>query len=200
MLNCNNDFIKLYEELSQLNEKWYNSEEYSGRLWYSDSEFRFRDFMRNISTSGLKGVRLVIAPDFYLVANAEEFDHMMMCEAAEEELGIVVPADVESTTCGIPKCTDFELANYEINDLKQAAMEDPDDESLQKYLNYDAEKDYKGNLIADYGTFELDLYQFNSKNYPSYKSKIINAKYFEDSETYRVLKPMLKRIYIYGEN
>ena len=26
------DFISLYEELSQLNEKWYNSEEYNGRL------------------------------------------------------------------------------------------------------------------------------------------------------------------------
>lgn len=194
------DFMSLYEELSQLNEKWYNSEEYSGRLWYSDSEFRFRYFMRNISTSGLKGVRLVIAPDFYLIANAEEFDHFTMCLLAEEELGIDVPDDVESTTCGIPKCTDFELANYEIKNLEQAAMEDPDDESLQKYLNYDAEKDYKGSLIADYGTFELVLYQFNSKSYPDYKSKIINAKYFEDSEIYRVLKPMLKRIYIYGEN
>ena len=194
------DFMSLYEELSQLNEKWYSLEGYNERLWYSDSEFSFRDFMRNISTSGLKGVRLIIAPDFYLAANAEDFDHMMMCEVAEEELGIEVPDDVESTTCGIPKCTDFELANYEIKDLKQAAIEDPDDESLQKYLNYDAEKDYKGNLIADYGTFELDLYQFNSKSYPSYKSKNINAKYFEDSEIYRVLKPMLKRIYIYGEN
>ena len=26
------DFISLYEELNQLNEKWYNSEEYNGRL------------------------------------------------------------------------------------------------------------------------------------------------------------------------
>ena len=194
------DFMSLYEELSQLNEKWYSLEGYNERLWYSDSEFSFRDFMRNISTSGLKGVRLIIAPDFYLAANAEGFDHFTMCLLAEEELGIEVPADVESTTCGIPKCTDFELANYEIKDLKQAAMEGPDDESLQKYLNYDAEKDYKGNLIADYGTFELDLYQFNSKSYPDYKSAKVNAKYFEDSETYRVLKPMLKRIYIYGEN
>ena len=194
------DFMSLYEELSQLNEKWYSLEGCNERLWYSDSEFSFRDFMRNISTSGLKGVRLIIAQDFYLAANAEGFDHFTMCLLAEEELGIKVPTDVESTTCGIPKCTDFELANYEIKDLKQAAMEDPDDESLQKYLNYDAEKDYKGNLIADYGTFELDLYQFNSKSYPSYKSKNINAKYFEDSEIYRVLKPMLKRIYIYGEN
>jgi hypothetical protein len=156
--------------------------------------------MRNISTSGLKGVRLVIAPDFYLVANAEDLDHSMMCDAAEEELGIDVLANVEFTTCGVPKCTDFELANYEIEELKQAAMEDPDDESLQQYLNYDADKDYQGNLIADYGTFELNLYQFNSKSYPSYKSKRTNAKYFEDSETYRVLKPMLKRIYIYGGN
>ena len=79
-------------------------------------------------------------------------------------------------------------------------MENPDDESLQMYLNYDVEKEYKGNLIADYGTFELDLYLFNSKSYPGYKSKNPNAEYFEDSETYRVLKPMLKRIYIYGEN
>ena len=200
MLNYNNDFISLYEELSQLNEKWYNSEEYSGRLWYSDSEFRFRDCMRNIAKSGLKGVRLVIATDLYLAANAEESDHEIMCDAAKEELGIVIPANVEFTTCGIPKCTDFEMANYEIEDLKQAAMEDPDDRFFQMYLNYDAEKDYKGNLIADYGTFELDLYLFNSKSYPGYKSKNPNAEYFEDSETYRVLKPMLKRIYIYGEN
>lgn len=194
------DFISLYEELSQLNEKWYNSEEYNGRLWYSDSEFSFRDFMRNISASGLKGVRLVIAPDLYLVANAEEFDHEIMCDAAKEELGIVIPANVELITCGIPKCTDFALANYEIEDLKQAAMEDPDDEFFQKYLNYDVDKDYRGKLIADYGTFELSLYQFNSKSYPDHKSKNPNAEYFEDSETYRVLKPMLKRIYIYGEN
>lgn len=156
--------------------------------------------MRNISTSGLKGIRLVIAPDLYLVANAEEFDHAIMCDSAKEELGIVIPDNVELITCGIPKCTDFALANYEIEDLKQAAMEDPDNEFFQMYLNYDAEKEYKGKLIADYGTFELSLYQFNSKSYPGYKSKNPNAKSFEDSETYRVLKPMLKRIYIYGEN
>lgn len=200
MINCNNDFIKLYEELSQLNEKWYNSEEYYGRLWYSDSEFRFKDFMRNLHASGLKGVRLLVAPDFYLIANAEEIDHSVMQEIATDELGLAYPAEVEALTCGVPKCTDFELANYEIEELKQAAMEDPEADDLQKYLNYDAEAEYKGMLIADYGTFELCLYQFNSKSYPSYKSRKTNAKYFEDSETYRVLKPMLKRIYIYGEN
>lgn len=34
MFNYNNDFINLYEELSQLNEKWYNVEYdgYNGRL------------------------------------------------------------------------------------------------------------------------------------------------------------------------
>lgn len=122
-----------------------------------------------------------------------------MCTAAEEELGVDVPDDAESTTCGVPKCIDFETANYEIENLKQDAIENPDDESIQQYLNYDADKDYQGNLIADYGTFELDLYQFKSRSCPGFKSSIINAKYFEDSETYRVLKPMLKRIYIYGE-
>lgn len=199
MINFDSDFLKLYEELSQLNEKWYKLEDYPGRLWYSDSEFRFKDFMKNLPKSGLKGVRLVIAPDFYLVANAEELDHGMMCDAAEEELGIQVPANIESTACGVPKCTDFEVANYEIDELKWMAMEDPEDESLQMYLDYDADKDYQGSLIADYGAFELNLYQFNSKSYPNYDSGRPNAKYFEDSETYRVLKPMFKRIYIYGE-
>lgn len=199
MINYDSDFIKLYEELSQLNEKWYNLED-SGRLWYSDSEFQFKDFMRNLPKSGLKGVRLIIAPDFYLAANAEDFDHVMMCNTAEDELGIKIPADIESTTCGVPKCTDFEIANYEIEELKWMAMEDPEDESIQKYLNYDADKEYQGSLIADYGTFELNLYQFKSKSYPNYDSGNPNAEYFEDSETYRVLKPMLKRIYIYGKN
>lgn len=157
--------------------------------------------MKNLPGSGLKGVRLVVAPDLYLIANAEDLDHPTMCAAAEEELGLEVPKieEVELTTCGVPKCTDFEMANYEVEELKQYAIDYPEDESRQHYLNYDADKDYQGNLIADYGTFELNLYQFKSKSCPSFKPKKINAKYFEDSETYRVLKPMLKRIYIYGE-
>lgn len=184
--------------ITKLNEKWYNIAAYGDRLWFSDSAVTFKNFMQSISSSGLKGIRLCIAPDFYLVASAEDYNHDLMISTAEEELYLDIP-DTEDTTCGIPKCTDFELGNFEINELKQAAEENPDDETFADYLNYDAEKDYQGALIADYGTFELNLYNFKSKTCPEYTPRHEYTTYFEDSETYRVLKPLLKRIYIYGK-
>jgi hypothetical protein len=194
------DFMKLYEELSNLNEKWYDDAEiWGGRLWFSDSAIEFKNFMRNLSSSGIKGVRLCIAPDYYLAANAEDFQHDTMIEAARDALYIPAPNNIEYTTCGIPRCTDFELGNLEIERYKQYALDDSDDEALTKYLNYDAAKDYIGTLVADYGTFELSLYNFKSKACPEYVSDREHAAYFEDSETYRVLKPLLKRIYIYGQ-
>lgn len=197
------EFMELYEELDKLNttlnERWYNLPEYECRLWFSDSEVQFRNFMKNISSSGMKGVRLVVAPDFYLVANASDIDHFTMETAAAEELYLDVPNNLEKTTCGIPKCTDYELGNYEIEFLKQEAQENPDDEDLAMYLNYDSEKEYQGMLVADYGTFELSLYAFKSKTCPEYVPVSQDFDYYEDSETYRVLKPLLKRIYIYGK-
>ena len=193
------DFMKLYEKLNTLNEKWYDIEAYGDRLWFSDSAVEFKNFMRNLPSSGLKGVRLCVAPDFYLVANAEDYNHDTMETTAEEELYLDVPI-TERTTCGIPRCTDFELGNFEIRELQQSAIENPDDPFYDKYRNYDAEKDYQGMLVADYGTFELSLYGFKSRECPEYKPTYQYATYFEDSETYRVLKPMLKRIYIYGKD
>ena len=38
------EFMKLYEELEQLNEKWYNIESYNRRLWFSDSAIEFKNF------------------------------------------------------------------------------------------------------------------------------------------------------------
>lgn len=192
------DFMKLYEQLGTLNEKWHDIEVYGDRLWFSDSAVEFKNFMRNLSTSSLKGVRLCVAPDFYLVANAEDYSHNVMETTAEEELYLEVPS-TEKFTCGIPKCTDFELGNFELRELQQDAIENPDDDFYKKYIDYDVEKDYQGMLVADYGTFELSLYNFNSKEYPEFKSEYKYATYFEDSETYRVLKPLLKRIYIYGK-
>jgi hypothetical protein len=193
------NFMKLYDKLSQLNEKWFNSEDYWGRIWFSDSAVQFKNFMMNLNTSGMKGIRLVVAPDFYLVANAADFNHDMMIEVAEEEFYLDVPETRELTTCGIPKCTDFELENYETAELKQEAEDNPEDEDLAKYLNYDPGNDYQGMLIADYDTFEIALYNFISKACPNYVSKNNKTKYFEDTETYRVLKPLLKRIYIYSK-
>lgn len=195
------DFMKLYEKLSQLQEKWHKVDtewDETYRIWFSDSAIQFKNFMQNLSSSGLKGIRLCIAPNFYLAANAEDLNHDMMEDLASENLYVTVPS-TEKITCGVPRCTDFELGNFEIEQLKQAAEEYPDDEDYQQYLNYDAEADYQGTLVADYGTFELSLYNFNSKACPEYVSDRKYATYFEDSETYRVLKPLLKRIYIYGK-
>lgn len=184
----------------KLNEKWHTIDAWgSNRLWFSDSAIKFKNFMQNLHSSGLKGVRLCIAKDFYLVADAQDYSHDHMIELAEEELYLEVPSRVEGFTCGIPKCTDFELGNYELADLKQYAIDYPDDADFIKYLDYDADKDYQGRLIADYGTFELSLYAFNSKAYPDYIVRTKDFPYFEDSETYRVLKPLLKKIYIYGK-
>lgn len=178
------NFMKLYERLSNLNddgsltEKWHNSEDHNGRVWFSDSAIQFKNFMQSLSSSGMQGVRLIVAPDFYLAANALDLNHDMMLEIAEKELYLDVPHPraCEFYTCGIPKCTDFDLGNsYETG----------------------SENNYQGVLVADYGTFELSLYHFTSKTCPEYTA---NHKYpyFEDSETYRALKPLLKRIYIYG--
>ncbi len=199
------DFMSVYEKLNKLDltEKWYRSESkhFHGNLWYSESPIQFLNFLRNLPNTNLKGVRLVVAPDLYLAANAEELNHYMMCSIAKEELFLEVPAEVENTTCGVPKCTDFELANFEIEELKQMYLDDPSGfEDLSKYANYDAKKEYQGYLIADYGIFELNISLFKSKAYPEYKSHNSNATFFEDSETYKVLKPLFKRIYIYGKD
>ncbi len=193
------DFMKLYEKLSTLNERWHRLEEYDGKLWYSDSEIQFRNFMKNLPSSGMKGVRLIVAPGLYLAANASDMAHDYMIDAAEEELFINVPDGAEWLTCGIPKCTDYDLGNYEMAELEQSALENPDDDFYAQYRNYDSAKEHMGELIADYGIFELHLYNFISRTCPEYKSKYGMADYFEDSETYRVLKPLLKRIYIYGK-
>lgn len=192
------EFMKLYEELGQLNEKWHTLEDRDARIWFSDSAVAFKNFMRNLPSSGFKGVRLCVAPDFYLVANAEDLCHYAMEEAVKEELYLDIPK-TEWATCGIPKCTDFDLGNYELAELIQDAQDSPDDDFYDEYRNYDTEKAYLGMLVADYGTFELNLYSFRSKTYPEYNSNYTHATYFEDSEIYRVLKPMLKRIYIYGK-
>ena len=175
-------FLEAYEELNRLNEKWYRLEDFWGRIWFSESEVQFRDFMSSLSSNGLKGVRLIVAPNFYLIANAEDFNHDTMCEIAESELYVEVPSKTEWTTCGVPKCVDFEQANYELEDLDN---------------DYDPTAEYKGMLVANYGTFEISLYNFKSKECPDYKPRNASAPYFEESETYKALKPLLKRIYIY---
>jgi hypothetical protein len=194
------EFMELYEELNQLNEKWYNIDDYASRMWFSDSAIEFKNFMKNIDSSGLKGVRLTVAPGFYLVGMAEDFNHEAMLDIAEHELALEVPptSRIEQATCGIPKCTDFELGNYEVEERRQFALDFPDDEDADECLNYDAEREYQNRLIADYGTFELALYWFKSREFPDHLAERQYATYFEDSEIYKVLKPMLKRIYIYG--
>ena len=42
------EFMKIYEELEQLNEKWYDIKGYGRRLWFSNSAIEFKNFMKNI--------------------------------------------------------------------------------------------------------------------------------------------------------
>jgi hypothetical protein len=83
-------------------------------------------------------------------------------------------------TCGFPKCADFSA-----NDI---------DHLLPGYKPFTYET-----LIADCGGFEVDLYAFESTQFPEFVNTAAQnyfgkATALETSETYRVLKPLIKDI------
>ena len=146
------DFIKLYEKLSSLNNNTYITEKWESlsggkRIWFSSSEVAFRKFMQaRKEDKSIKGLRLLIAPGFYLIGRASDYTHDTLLEAAEAELFLDAPNELESLTCGIPKCLDFELDNCEITSS-----------------DYDAAGYYHEELIAKKGIYE-NLYQYQFKN------------------------------------
>lgn len=181
------DLIKEYSveaDKKPLMEKWYTGDNPEWeRIWYSDSSSEFRAFLRNISTTPIKGLRLCVAPDIYLAAKALDLNHDGMIELAKF-LYLIEPTSVNSlefSTCGFPKAIDFKLDNFEIAMLKDDGIE----------VNMEG----KPCLIADCGNFEVALYAFKSAQYPEY-NKTFNFQVFENSETYNVLKPFIKKIYM----
>jgi hypothetical protein len=178
----------LFEELiaeyssGSLEEKWHQWDSVVEGAWYSDSASQFRAFLQNAAAAGIKGLRVCLRPNCYLAVKASEASHTMLIDFAKQNY-FVDPSlkytDFEMFTCGFPKCADFASSNI--------------DTLLPDYEPFT----YK-TIIADCGSFEVDLYFFETKQFPKYKStsakwlgKAINL---ETSETYRALKPLIKDI------
>jgi hypothetical protein len=210
-----------------LNEKWETFDLGWGpvKLWYSDSVSEFRAFLRNVGNTGIRGLRLCIADGLYLAARASDLNHDNMLEAAEENYIGTGNEPFEMLTCGFPKADDFEVDNFEVTEA------DEDDLAFYAEMNatdkarYDS---YAGNpvldpktaevlwihdgkrhrLIADCGTFEVDLYNFYSKQFPEFKygdsdntNEFCREKaVFENSESYFAIKPLIKKLYMTNYN
>jgi hypothetical protein len=179
----------LFEELiaeyssESLNEKWYQWDSVVQGAWYSDSISQFRAFLQNAASTGITGLRVCLRPGCYLAVKAAEASHTMLIDFAKQNY-LVDPTlkytDFEMFTCGFPKCADFTTSNI--------------DTLMPGYKPFTYET-----IIADCGTFEADLYFFESKQFPDFVNpsaqkwlgKAINL---ETSETYRALKPLITDI------
>jgi len=168
------EFLKLYEELSKLNEKWYTGEYPDDKVWYSTSVYEFRNFIQNIVNEGkIKGLRLWISSGHYLVARAADLDHSRMRDILYEITGIDMPGECRGLIIGIPKIEDFEFDNFEIPDLLE---DDPD---------YDIYAEYCNKVIMDCGDFEV--YLVGCKNETEYKGTAIEEAF----------RPFIKGYYIH---
>ena len=192
------DFDKLYAELSQLNEKWYTGDDPSfEHVWFSTSISETRQFIESlVNNNTVKGVRANIAPNSYAFAKALDLNHDSIDDVLD---GLFIEhADwdnCEHITIGIPKCTDFEYDNFENtfdDDFFRTEDEDKIESNISDTLEY-----YNDYLIADCGNFEISLYGFRSKQFPKYNAKR-PFKYFEGSETEKLFKPFIKKLYIYS--
>ena len=179
------DFDKVYSELSQLNEKWYTGDDPSyEHVWFSTSFSEAKQFIESFINNGnVKGIRANLAPNSYAFARALDLNHDLIDEVLD---GLFIKhadwEDCEHIIIGIPKCTDFDTDNYELDFI--------DDD-------FDPMENYEDKLIADCGNFEINLYAFRSKQFPEYNTKY-PFDYFEGSETEKLFKPFIKRLYIYN--
>jgi hypothetical protein len=223
-MNLSEEF-KLYETMwdnIKLNEKWetFDSDYGPAKIWHSTSASEFRSFLRNAPSMGIKGLRLIIGDGIYLAARASDFNHENIVDIATDNYLIDNNDKLEWLTCGFPKCSDFDEDNFECNGSSEM---DPDfsaewDAQVeaeyaavkgQKYTVIDPEtgeakefvRDGKRHiLIADCGTFEVELYNFYSKEFLAYKNgdggRKTNFQLFETSNTYFALKPLIKKLYM----
>ena len=185
------EFNKIYNELSELNEKWYTGDDPTWqRVWFSDSASELKQFIFNIISEGkVRGLRANIAPDSYAVARALDLNHDGIDDTLDRlYLDHADWEHCEHITIGIPKFTDFDLDNFESN------LDEPfEDDAWENKPSGGYET-----LVADCGDFEIDLYGFRSKQFPEHRSTT-KFPYFEGSETERIFKPYIKKIYMYKE-
>ncbi len=209
----------------QLVEKWETFDTKYGpkKLWYSDSVSEVRAFLSNAAANGIQGLRLCISSsyfgDLYLAARASDLDHGDMIEVAEKNY-LMTETDrrYECSTCGFPKIANFDFDNFELSQLSagsQASLNDWHAEEAKEYANYAGKTvlDHWGEplwvhdgkkhmLVADCGSFEVALYGFFSEQFPEFRwgdrdKAAGNSKdLFERSETYFILKPLIKKLYM----
>ena len=197
--------FKLNENL--LNEKWYQSDDYNKKLWWSDSYVQFKNFLLNATSEpGSKAFRLVVGEDTYAAANGLDLNHDMMADILKNELYVSVGK--EWYTLGIPTVFDFDLNNFELkdvafrdykdfcngkinwdilsiwfsNDIKETDI--PRNLSETEFIKYLAEHspgDYNGR-VAIFDGFEVSFY--------GQEDTSENA--FKQTELYRALKSLYK--------
>lgn len=192
------DFMKIYEELSnlnslQLNERWHSTTSPFGKFWYTRSKEEFKTFiLSTLPSLGIKAARIVIDPEIplFIVGDADIYDHTMLSDFASSELCYPIHDRVlEYYSLGLPTCENYYIGNYEYN----ANIEE-------------AKELCKGRPIAVYPGFEVVLEVYNIKDnqiVKDYKAKFGNIAvpptndYYEDTLMYRLLKDSLVKIYIY---
>ena len=212
----------LWEQDKKLTEKWETFDAGWGpvKLWHSTSVSEFRSFLQNAANAGIKGLRLSIADGIYLASRASDLNHDMIVDLATDNYLIDGTENFEWSTCGFPKADDFETDNFEGNDWDEEDLAWISADQAQEAAKY-AEligKEYNvidpetgeshtfvrdgkpHRLIADCGNFEVDLYNFYSREHLAYKNgdggSKTNFKLFETSATYFALKPLIKKLYI----
>lgn len=139
MKNFTEALIEEYISSDILTEKWYVGDDFAfERLWHSDSISQFRAFLQNAGQSGIRGLRLSIAPDCYLAARASDLNHDGIVDLANSlYLTDLSQRDFEWSTVGYPKAEDFDIDNFEgmddletdedANDLEFSSMEVSED-------------------------------------------------------------------------
>jgi hypothetical protein len=178
-------FKELIAEYSSnsLSEKWYQWDSVIEGAWHSDSASQFRAFLQNAAAIGIKGLRACIRPDCYLAVKGLEAAHRQLIEFAKQNY--LVDSSV--------KWTEFEMLKFGFPKADNFSQENMD--TLDPF--YEPVK-YKA-IIADCGSFEAILDLFESEQFPDFKNDTAKlwlgkAISLETSETYKVLKPLIKGI------
>jgi hypothetical protein len=190
MKNFSDSLVEEYLELSEhlLTEKWYTCKDDYSRLWFSDSISEFRSFLKNIPSTTLRGLRLCVSSGIYLAADASEFNHDMMIDAAKDLYLVTGNPFFEKLVCGCPTYAHFDSVNY--------GYVIEEDESIDE-IKKCTENDYTGLLCADCGSVEILLYDYTSDKFPDYVHPWNKtASRLETSEIWKVIQPICKKLYI----
>ena len=186
MKNFSDALVEEYSNI--LTEKWYSVENHRSRLWFSDSISEFRSFLKNISNTSIRGLRLCVAPNCYIAANADSFNHDMMVNSAKALYLFDGKPYFEKLVCGCPTYAHFDSVNY--------GYDIEEDESMEEIKEY-TEGDYTGLLCADCGTVEILLYNYTSDKFKDYTNPWDdNPARLESSEIWKVIQPLCKNLYI----